>query len=198
MMNRFARFALTNDAKQVFQGVSGVPSTGEPQKPAISLVPGNGTPATTQGVQGVPQKMAENRHSPGIGTPGTPGTPACDPAAGVDWNADDWRAFYDERAAIAEYDGGLPRPEAEARAWECSVAHWCNLIPPPATTGDGCPVCGNPLGDAAVPVLRPGGGHVWLHHGCIQPFNVHRLEQARRALAEAGIAIPPTATNERT
>ena len=25
------------------------------------------------------------------------------------WSAEDWCAFYDERAGIAEFDGGLPR-----------------------------------------------------------------------------------------
>ena len=30
------------------------------------------------------------------------------------WSGEDWRAFFDERAAIAEFDGGLPRALAEA------------------------------------------------------------------------------------
>ena len=29
------------------------------------------------------------------------------------WSGEDWRAFFDERAGIAEFDGGLPRAEAE-------------------------------------------------------------------------------------
>ena len=33
------------------------------------------------------------------------------------WSGEDWRAFFDERAGIAEFDGGLPRLEAEARAF---------------------------------------------------------------------------------
>ena len=32
------------------------------------------------------------------------------------WNAEDWKEFFDERAAIAEFDGRLSRPEAEQRA----------------------------------------------------------------------------------
>ena len=27
------------------------------------------------------------------------------------WSGEDWRAFFDERAGIAEFDGGLPRLE---------------------------------------------------------------------------------------
>ena len=30
------------------------------------------------------------------------------------WSGEDWRAFFDERAGIAEFDGGLPREQAEA------------------------------------------------------------------------------------
>src|SRR5262249_22118735 len=40
------------------------------------------------------------------------------------WDPVDWRAFFDERAGIAEHDGGLPRAEAEARAFDCCVAEW--------------------------------------------------------------------------
>jgi hypothetical protein len=32
------------------------------------------------------------------------------------WTAEDFRAFFNERAAIMEYDGGLLRHEAETRA----------------------------------------------------------------------------------
>ena len=35
--------------------------------------------------------------------------------------AEDWYAFFDERAAIAEFDGGLPRREAEVRAFRACV-----------------------------------------------------------------------------
>ena len=31
------------------------------------------------------------------------------------WSAEDWQVFFDERAGIAEFDGGLPRAEAEAQ-----------------------------------------------------------------------------------
>jgi hypothetical protein len=34
------------------------------------------------------------------------------------WTLSDWDDFS-ERAAIMEYDGGLTRAEAEARAYEC-------------------------------------------------------------------------------
>ena len=33
------------------------------------------------------------------------------------WSAEDWQVFFEERAAIAEFDGGLPRPQAERQAF---------------------------------------------------------------------------------
>jgi hypothetical protein len=42
------------------------------------------------------------------------------------WSAEDWQAFFDERAGIAEYDGGRSRQEAEALAFEhCVVNGLC-------------------------------------------------------------------------
>src|SRR4051794_26223168 len=38
------------------------------------------------------------------------------------WSAEDWRAFFDERAGIAEFDGRLSRAEAEASAFTYCVA----------------------------------------------------------------------------
>jgi hypothetical protein len=42
------------------------------------------------------------------------------------WSAEDWRAFFDERAGIAEFEGGLPRDRAEARAFACCLAE-CSI-----------------------------------------------------------------------
>ena len=39
------------------------------------------------------------------------------------WDADDWRVAYEERAAILEYDEGLPRLKAEALA-----RHWLKTM----------------------------------------------------------------------
>ncbi len=37
------------------------------------------------------------------------------------WLSADWRAFFEERAGIAEYEGELPRAEAEAQAYAETV-----------------------------------------------------------------------------
>ena len=34
----------------------------------------------------------------------------------IDWTEADYREFYEERAGIAEFDGGLTRADAEAQA----------------------------------------------------------------------------------
>jgi hypothetical protein len=68
------------------------------------------------------------------------------PEAGRDGRlAFDWRAFFDERARIAEFDAGLPRHDAEvarvfvATSW-CTT--WSRLSP--RTTFDG-PACSEPI-----------------------------------------------------
>ena len=40
----------------------------------------------------------------------------------ADWAAEDWQVDFDERAAIAEFAGGLPRDQAEALAFAYCVA----------------------------------------------------------------------------
>ena len=43
--------------------------------------------------------------------------------------AEDWQVFFDERAGIIEFDGGLPRAEAEAQTFACRVVEWLNHNP---------------------------------------------------------------------
>ena len=40
----------------------------------------------------------------------------------ANWTAEDWQVDIDERAAIAEFEGGLPRDQAEALAVSCCIA----------------------------------------------------------------------------
>jgi hypothetical protein len=42
------------------------------------------------------------------------------------WSAEDWHVFFDERASIAEFDGRVPRSDAEARAFACCIVEWLN------------------------------------------------------------------------
>ncbi len=106
-----------------------------------------------------------------------------------DWSAEDWQTFFEERSGIAEFDGGLPRAEAEARAFACAVVRWMNRNPP-AADEDRCAACGGPLGrigEDAVAVLAGEGRHVWVHHACHQNFMAQRRDAAVTALAAMGI-----------
>jgi hypothetical protein len=50
-----------------------------------------------------------------------------------------WRTFFEERAAVCEYDGGLPRPVADAGALQDAIAHWLARNPlSPGVPEDGC------------------------------------------------------------
>ena len=54
------------------------------------------------------------------------------------WFAEDWYAFFDERAAIAEFDGALPRRDAEAVAFRACVVEWLNRNPVCSPPGRCC------------------------------------------------------------
>ena len=107
------------------------------------------------------------------------------------WNAEDWRAFFDERAGIAEFDGGQSRQEAEALAYETAAVEWMNTNAPVGLSEDRCAGCGEPLGtigDDSVPVLAGGGSHAWVHHrDCHKRFQERRKAEAIKALVEMGI-----------
>ena len=107
------------------------------------------------------------------------------------WSAEDWQVFFDERAGIAEFDGGLPRGQAEARAFACCVVEWLNRNPVRSPPGR-CLGCGG--GDHAHDPLLPYGiestGHAWLHSRCWPAWYAGRKAEAVAALAAMGIAAP--------
>jgi hypothetical protein len=107
------------------------------------------------------------------------------------WSAEDWQAFFDERAGIAEFDSGAPRAQAEARAFACSVAEWLNRNPVRSPPGR-CHGCGG--GDHGHDPLLPFGiesiGHAWLHSRCWTAWRAERKAEAVTALAAMGIKHP--------
>jgi hypothetical protein len=88
------------------------------------------------------------------------------------WSAEDWQVFFDERAGIAEFDGGLSRAQAEARAFACCAVEWLNRNPVRLPPGR-CLDCG-------------GGDHA---HDPVLPFDVE-ITEAVAALEAMGIAAP--------
>jgi hypothetical protein len=113
------------------------------------------------------------------------------------WTAQDWQAFFDERTPIAEFDGGLPRQVAEARAFGACVVEWLNRNPV-RSVPDRCCWCGG--GEREGNVLLPFGteraGHTWMHSACWRPWHEHRQAQAVDFLQALGIAAPSDFTSD--
>ena len=114
------------------------------------------------------------------------------------WSAEDWRVFFDERAGTAEFDGGLPRSEAEAHAFECCLVEWLNRHPCSSTSTQ-CAQCDEPGSTSAVvlPFGTEPGRHVWLHAECWTVWQEARRGQAVKALALMGINPPAPSTEGR-
>ena len=95
------------------------------------------------------------------------------------WSAEDWQVYFDERAGIAEFDGGLSRAEAEARAIECCVAEWLNRNPVCSSPGR-CLECGvrEEKWDKLLPYGCEPTGHAWLHSHCWETWHANRKAKA--------------------
>ena len=108
------------------------------------------------------------------------------------WTADDWRAFFEERAGIAEFDMGQPREQAETTACEHCVLEWLDRHPC-SSSPDHCVSCGgsDSAGHAVVPFGTRSQGHSWLHPECWQDWYEGRRAEAGAALATMGIEILP-------
>jgi hypothetical protein len=104
------------------------------------------------------------------------------------WSAEDWQAFFDERAAICEFDGGLPRAEAEQRAFACCIAEWLNRNTTPSAPGR-CLSCGGGErhSDPLLPFGTDTNGHAWLHRECWLAWCQAREAEAIAALSSMGI-----------
>ena len=111
------------------------------------------------------------------------------------WSADDWQAFFDERAGITEFDGGLSRAEAEAQAFACCIVEWLNQHPAPSAPGR-CAWCGNAESRSAVvlPFGTEPGTHTWLHAECWSNWHRARKTNAIAALGTMGIVAATIAT----
>ena len=108
------------------------------------------------------------------------------------WSGEDWREFFDERAGIAEFDGGLPRDQAEARAFSCCVGEWLHRNPVRSPSGR-CDHCGQSNG-MLLPYLTgystKDPGHTWLHQECSPKWHEAHRAKAVSALVAMGISIP--------
>lgn len=104
------------------------------------------------------------------------------------WSPEDWKAYFDERAGIAEFDGGQSCRQAEATAFECCVVEFMNRNRGPSDPAF-CAWCGK-QGDAGhviVPFGIQGSHHTWLHPECWIDWHQARRAQAKKALEALGI-----------
>jgi hypothetical protein len=109
------------------------------------------------------------------------------------WDAADYKALFDERAAILEFDGGLTRSEAEKKAIEHCVTEWQNRHPLSSPAGH-CAWCRNPASTgAAVVPFGVGERHAWLHPYCWPAWYRLRRADALAALRSFGIPVPVAA-----
>jgi len=106
------------------------------------------------------------------------------------WSGEDWRAFFDERAGIAEFDGGLPRVSAETRAYAYCVAKWLNRNPVRSPPGR-CQSCGDSerAHDKLLPFGTEQTGHAWLHSRCWAAWRASRKSEAVAATSAFGICM---------
>lgn len=105
------------------------------------------------------------------------------PTATEPWSAADWVAFWEERAAIAEFDGGLTRAAAETVASDAFIARWLAVTPPAPGAPETCAACAKPAGPIdSLPVLIAGDVRS-VHPGCARNFFERRQAQAHAALA---------------
>jgi len=112
--------------------------------------------------------------------------------AGSDgWSGEDWRALFDERAGIAEFDGGLSRGQAEACAFACCAVEWLNRNPMRSPPGGclGCD-CGDQAHDPEPPYGVESAGDACLHSRCRPALFAGRKAEAVAALEATGIVAP--------
>jgi hypothetical protein len=104
-----------------------------------------------------------------------------------EWTCEDWRAFFDEYAGIGEFDGELPRPQAEHQAFEGCVVEWLNRNAERSPPGR-CLGCGG-VEDSAHSLLPVGSenSHVWLHSRCWEGWYAGRRDEAVAGLSVFGI-----------
>jgi hypothetical protein len=101
---------------------------------------------------------------------------------------EDWIVLFEERAAILEYEGGLPRHEAEARAFEYTLVAWRDRVPTARTMGI-CAHCGR-RGEPGMPLVPYGThetGTTVLHTSCWPAWNAHRIRRGTAFLNSLGI-----------
>ena len=101
------------------------------------------------------------------------------------WSGEDWQALFDERAAIAEHDGGFQRLDAELLAFEECVDRWLLSHPPHPGPAGSCVSCGQLIderdpGAVAIVSVVVAPTVAKLHPSCASTWYTNRRWHARR------------------
>ena len=104
----------------------------------------------------------------------------------LEYTADDWKEFCDERAGVSEHCGGMSRENAERQAYEACISKWLDTHLP-AINPDLCTHCGKPADIAGRNVIITASGN-YLHSACHAPWMAQRRQHAIMALAGMGIS----------
>ena len=105
------------------------------------------------------------------------------------WSANEWRDYFEERAAISEFDHGFPRINAEKNAFDLCVQEWLRQH----TTTSAQGVCNQCLQPKGLMQLCITGGdvhtpaHVWLHPNCAGQWHEARRDSAIASLKAIGL-----------
>jgi hypothetical protein len=115
----------STSTQQAFEREKALHSTGTPERPA---------------------PVEKSRRVPlfrplGLGTTEHSPSAAGDAEQRSEREAERWRYDFEERAAIREHDGGLPRAEAEAAALLDMATRWRSENPLPASDRAACSDC---------------------------------------------------------
>jgi len=104
------------------------------------------------------------------------------------WRAEDWKAYYAERAGIYEFDAHLPRRKAELRAIEDTTAEWLRRRPIDAEPS-ACAWCHKQdIGEHDIRVVEyRSGGNLWAHGGCWPALRDTWVFEADMALHAMGV-----------
>ena len=120
--------------------------------------------------------------------------PGTELALSPEWSVADWRAFYDERAAIREFDGQRPRAEAERLAWGELQNEW-HRRHGERTPSWQCAGCREPI--SGQPVFAfPDGARAHDDLTCIAAYGKRWRSAATAALVKLGLRLPANATED--
>jgi hypothetical protein len=111
------------------------------------------------------------------------------------WDAADWQAYFDERAAIREFDGQRPRVEAERLAWGELLVEWhkAHGAPPPSSR---CAGCGKPIGGSPAMTLADAARvHDVASYECLLKYGRRWRAAAAKALTSMGLEPPGGGTS---